>query len=54
VTARGEVDEVAQRVSILQGKIMPVRRAWDATVEKILSLAAKAATADRRWELVVE
>jgi hypothetical protein len=34
-TACGEVDEVAQRVSFLEGELVVVCRAWDATEEKL-------------------
>jgi hypothetical protein len=40
-TACGEVSEVSQRVSALEGEIVAARRARDAAEEKILSLADK-------------
>jgi hypothetical protein len=41
-TVRSEVDKVAQRVSALEGELMAMRRARDATKEKIPNLAAAA------------
>jgi hypothetical protein len=46
-TARGKADVAARRSSILEGKLMAVRRARDAAEEKLTSLAAKVATTNR-------
>jgi hypothetical protein len=43
----GEVAEVTQRVSALGDELVTVRWAWDVAVEKVLSRAAEAVTADR-------
>jgi hypothetical protein len=45
-TARGEVDEAAERVSTLLGELMAACRAQDAAEEKFLSLLAKSAMAE--------
>jgi hypothetical protein len=48
VTTHGEVDEVAFRVSALEGMLRAMRRARDATEVKFLSLAAKAVATERQ------
>ena len=49
VIAHSEVSEAAQRVSTLEGELVAMRRARDTVEEKILSLVAKTAAAERRW-----
>jgi hypothetical protein len=46
-TARGEANEVAQRVSSLESELVAARRAQDVVEEKIPSLAAKTVAAKR-------
>jgi hypothetical protein len=53
-TAHGEVEEAAQRVSALKGKLVATRQARHAVKEKLPNLAAKAATIDWRWVAVEE
>jgi hypothetical protein len=48
-TTHVEVDEVAQRVSFLEGELVAACPAWDVVKEKLPSLAAKASAVDRRW-----
>jgi hypothetical protein len=45
-TTHGEADEVAQKVSALEGELVAVRQAQDTSKEKFLSLAGKAAAAE--------
>jgi hypothetical protein len=45
-----EVDEVVQRVSLLEGELVATRRAWDTAKVKLLSLVDKEADADRLRE----
>jgi hypothetical protein len=47
VTTRGEVGEVAQRVSVLENELEATCHAWDAAERKIPSLTAKAVVADQ-------
>jgi hypothetical protein len=53
-TARGEVYEVAQRVSSLEDELVTTSRAQDASEEKLLILSAKAAAAEQRRVAVEE
>jgi hypothetical protein len=53
-TTHGDVVEATQRVSILGDELMATHWARDAAEEKILSLAAKLATTDKRWEATEE
>jgi hypothetical protein len=53
-TAHGEPDEVAQRVSFLEGELVAVRQAQDTAEEKLPSLADKAVAADQQWVVVEE
>jgi hypothetical protein len=53
-TARAEVIEAAQRVSILGDELVSVHRAWDAAEEEILILTARAAVADQQREMSEE
>jgi hypothetical protein len=46
-TAHWEADVAAQRISILEAKLVAVLRARDVAEEKLPSLAAKAVAADR-------
>jgi hypothetical protein len=48
-TIHGEVDEVAWRVSILEGELRAVSWLCGAAEQKLPSLAAMATTVDRRW-----
>jgi hypothetical protein len=52
-TARGEVDEAAQRVSVLEGELAVVHQALDITEKKLPSLAAKATTAIQ-WQVAAK
>jgi uncharacterized protein YigA (DUF484 family) len=49
-SAHGEADEVAWKVSLLEGKLAVARQAWDAAEAELPNLVDKAATSDRRWE----
>jgi dGTP triphosphohydrolase len=53
-TTRGEADEAAWRVSVLEDKLVATRPAQDATKEKFPSVAAQAVMAHRRWEATEE
>jgi hypothetical protein len=45
--ARGEADEVAQKVSLLKGELAAACQAQDATEAKLLDLVDKAAAIDQ-------
>jgi uncharacterized protein YigA (DUF484 family) len=46
----GEADEVARRVSLLEGKLAVARQARDVVEAKLSTLADKAVTTDQRRE----
>jgi hypothetical protein len=47
-TAQGEANEVAQRVSILERKLMATRRARGTAEEKLPNLTTKVAATDQQ------
>jgi hypothetical protein len=51
-SARGEADEVAQKISLLEGKLEVACQAWDGVEAKLSGMADWAAATDRRQEEV--
>jgi hypothetical protein len=49
-SAHGEVHEVAQKISLLEGELVVVHQAWDVAKAKLPDLVDRAATVNQRQE----